>query len=319
MNITKSVSKTISHTSRRRRGRPPPPFSVAIQHAMVNRSFFTLSAIHIAQSWCSPRVQRILKAISFTKRDKYLHATHNRRTSYRGLRFLLLPFLFSGAAPTAHAIPGTNHILINGEGSNDFTRQTKYVKTIIDTVNASHTTPSFLSSDLDNATANNALPIVEPSKSPTTPSTSLRQHPYSFIVDTDSVPYIIDTGANRIIVNDAKLLKQLNTTSDKIKGIGGKCIRIAGIGNIDLPLKSDNDLVDTLFDLPAVYVPSCPYNLMPPQILISEMKQRGFNVQHFEHDDAEYIFHYTPPSRPSSTSQRTLTLPIGPNNLYKRY
>ena len=67
---------------------------------------------------------------------------------------------------------------------------------------------------------------MEPSKSTTSHLTSLRQHPYCFIVDTDSVPYIIDTGANRIIVNDAKLLKQLNPTSDKIKGIGGKVLEL---------------------------------------------------------------------------------------------
>jgi len=59
------------------------------------------------------------------------------------------------------------------------------------------------------------------------------------VVDTDSVPSIIDTGANRILVNDAKLLHDLTPTTDKVKGIEGKCVRISGVGKLSLHLKSD--------------------------------------------------------------------------------
>ena len=215
-------------------------------------------------------------------------------------------------------MPGTNHVLIQGHASSDGHRQHKYVKTIIDNVNNSHSDamPSHPTSVSDATAATSSSPTLD-FDGPTFSSPSrLRQEPFCFVVDTDSVSYIIDTGANRIIVNDAKLLKTLTPTSDKIRGIRGKCIRIAGTGTLDLPLKSNNGDVDKITDLPAVYVPSCPYNLLPPQLLISEMKQRGFAVQHSEHDDTEYIFHYQPPINSKKQGSRTLTLTIGPNNLY---
>ena len=90
---------------------------------------------------------------------------------------------------------------------------------------------------------------------------------YYFIVDTDSVPYVLDNGANRIIVNDIRSLHDLKPTSDKIKGVGGKCVRIAGIGCLTLPLKTSNNKLNLLSNLYAAYVLSCPYNLIPPQIL----------------------------------------------------
>ena len=52
--------------------------------------------------------------------------------------------------------------------------------------------------------------------------------------------------------------------SDKIKGIGGKCTHIAPKGFISLPLKSDNELVHKITDLPTVFVPSSPCNIIPP-------------------------------------------------------
>ena len=106
----------------------------------------------------------------------------------------------------------------------------------------------------------------------------LTQEPYCFVVDTDSIPYIIDTGANRIIVNNARHLRNLVATSDKIKGIGGKCVRIAGVGTLSLPLRSDDGNIDVILGLNEVYVPSSPYNLIPPQILIKQMKIIVFTV-----------------------------------------
>ena len=101
-----------------------------------------------------------------------------------------------------------------------------------------------------------------------TPTSSLRnnlpQDPYCFTADTDSIHYAIDTPASRIIVNDANHITDLVPTSNKIKGIGGNSVRIAGTGKLFLPLKSDDGTVTIISNLDAVYVPSSPYNLISP-------------------------------------------------------
>lgn len=102
---------------------------------------------------------------------------------------------------------------------------------------------------------NNSACVGSSTKSDTVTSTHshLRQEPFCFIVDTDSVRFVIDTGTNR------KLLHNLKLTSDKIKGIGGKCVRITGTGDLTLPLRSDTDDLDVVTKLHAAFVPSCPY------------------------------------------------------------
>ena len=166
-----------------------------------------------------------------------------------------------------------------------------------------------------------------PSSSAPTRSFTLRQDAFCFVVDTDSVPFVLDTGANRIIVNDAKLLQNLQTSTAKVKGIEGKCVRIAGTGTISLPLRSDDGHINMVPNLHAVYVPSCPYNLIPPQILIHQMRKQKYSVKYSEHDDREYIFHYKSPSsppppmllrRPLPFSARTVTARLRPTERTSR-
>ena len=139
--MSRYVSRN-THKLRRRSirklGRPPPPFSVSIRDAIINRSTCILSAICIDRSCCAPSVQRLLKAISFTKRDKCHQSAYNKRGSQRHWKNLLFPLLYSSCATTAYAMPGTNHVLMQGHASSDINRQHKYVKTIIDNVNNSH-------------------------------------------------------------------------------------------------------------------------------------------------------------------------------------
>ena len=94
------------------------------------------------------------------------------------------------------------------------------------------------------------------------------------MADTDSAEFIIDLGANRIIVNDAKLLTNMCIIYDKIKDVEGHCIRIKCAGYLTLALKSDKGNVDIIRNLDAVYVPRSPYNLLPPQLIISQMKRK---------------------------------------------
>ena len=50
-----------------------------------------------------------------------------------------------------------------------------------------------------------------------------QQKAYSFVVDTDSVSVVIDTGANRIIVNDKAILSDFKETKVSVKGLKGSC------------------------------------------------------------------------------------------------
>ena len=202
-------------------------------------------------------------------------------------------------------MPGTNHSIVKGQASLDIARQKTYIKTIV----------NKLSNDSDISSLSSSPNIPPTSQPSSSPSISMRTEPFCFVVGTDSVPYIIETIANRIIVNNATYLHKLVPTSDKIKCSGGKCVRIAGTGILTLPLQSDKGNLDILSNLQAVYVPSYPYNLIPPQILTNQMKRQDFRVDYFKHNDTKYVFEYCPPSTIGPPSSRCLTLPVGENNL----
>jgi hypothetical protein len=205
---------------------------------------------------------------------------------------------------TYYLLPGTNHAVIIGDSSNDALRQYAYIQTAINDAAANHP----VSPDPD-ATKTSDLPTANAAE-----ADNLRQAPYCFVADTDSIPYVIDTGANRVIINNAKLFHEFRPTNGKVKGIGGTPVSLNGIGTVKLPLRSDDGTVDQVILRNAVYVPSSPFNLIPPQLLIAEWKHSGFHVDYFEHDDKEYIFNYKPDA--SAKEPRKLTVPVGSNNLF---
>ena len=101
-------------------------------------------------------------------------------------------------------------------------------------------------------------------------------------------------------MNDAKLITNLRLTKSTIKGIGGNPTIIQGIGSITVKLETDDGRYDTIEVHDAVYVPSSPYNSLPPQLLIYRMKEPGYIINHSFHDDSEYIFDYRLQSEPST-------------------
>ena len=139
-----------------------------------------------------------------------------------------------------------------------------------------------------------------------TPPDYLKQHPCCFMVDTDSVEYVLDTDANRVIVNNARLIYGYRSATAQVKGIDGEPTTATGAGFINLPLKSDDGQILIIPKIPVMHVPSCPYNLMPPQLFVKEMKARNFSVKHFKHDDNEYVLKYKPPED-KITKPHTLT------------
>ena len=111
-------------------------------------------------------------------------------------------------------------------------------------------------------------------------------------------------------------MTDLQISSAVIKGIGGICVPILGTDKFTLPLKSDDGICTVISDLDALYVLSSPYNLIPPQLLITSMRARGYLIDNFSHDDKVYVFRYAAPSSHNKPCS-TLTVPIGPNGSFE--
>ena len=107
-----------------------------------------------------------------------------------------------------------------------------------------------------------------------------------FVADTDSHHLVIDTSANHIIVSNAKLLTKFKVSYSDVKGVGGSSTPIKGTGMYMLILQSDDGSYVSV-NLDAVHVPTSPYNLLPPQLMVSQMKKAGFLINHFKHNESE--------------------------------
>ena len=273
---------------------PPGLFSVHLHDAIIDSSSMVLSAIRIPIQWSPPETQHSLKNY---------RRTRPRTPTFRSRKFwgLLFSLVFT-STPTIYCIPGANHALISGSTpSLDATRQQNYIQSIVQRITES-----------TNDSCNHTIAL---SADTPTPDESLSTRPFCFVADTDSFPFVLDSGANRFIINDATLFSTFTQQSGRVKGIGGKTVPLLGVGKIHLPLKSDDGTIDTIVVSDAVYIPTSPYNLVPPQILLKQMKLAGYHCEYAEHDDEVYIFRYRPPGSNDATN-RQLTVPIGPNNLF---
>ena len=104
------------------------------------------------------------------------------------------------------------------------------------------------------------------------PDEQLSTMPYCFIADTDSITVALDTGANRIIVNEKYLLTNFRVSKERVKGLQGKPITAGGQGRSCLNLESVDGHVEAINHL-AIYCPTSPYNLAPPQLLVRVLKK----------------------------------------------
>jgi hypothetical protein len=115
-------------------------------------------------------------------------------------------------------LPGTNHaILFNGKPSLDVHRQQCYVETIVN----------------NSITASEGSGHYYASPANVSPDLLLTAEPYCFVADTDSFPFLINTGANRFIVNSWSLFTSFKPQSGLVKGIGGTPVPLSGIGTIE--------------------------------------------------------------------------------------
>ena len=109
---------------------------------------------------------------------------------------------------------GTNYAIINGDSSMDTSMQRHHANNLIKQL-----TPTNDLLPVPNSSP--AASLAPPDAVNTTGVPKLRQQHICFIANTDSVKYVIDLAANRIVLNDANLIKNLKITSATIKGIGG--------------------------------------------------------------------------------------------------
>jgi hypothetical protein len=197
-----------------------------------------------------------------------------------------------------YAIPGTNHAIVTKESSLDRYQQHNYVNTMVNATVAAN-------SDPDESIA------LGGTSSTSEPDAKLKKLPYCFIADTDSVTYVLDTGANRLILNNAKLFIQFKANNGRVKGIGGDPVQILGTGSVWIPLKSNDGKVDYVYFDNAVYMPTPPYNLLPPQIPHGKMKAREYDIDNSCHNGLRYLFTYKKLTK--ATKPRSLAVPVGPN------
>jgi hypothetical protein len=195
-----------------------------------------------------------------------------------------------------YALPGTNHAITN-EPSNDSLRQQQYVQTVINNMATSHTDTGAYCLPV------NATAALDP---------NLRSKPHCFIADTDSIGCILDTGANRVIVNNAKLFKSFKPQKGTVLGVGGP-VTVIGTGTAILPLTSESGTVDKIEFHDAVYVPTSPYCLFPSQLLYNRLKTQGYKPHWAKHDDKRYKYTYTTPGEQTT---KTWTVDTNTNDLF---
>ena len=110
------------------------------------------------------------------------------------------------------------------------------------------------------------------------PEPSVCQEPFCFITDTDRTAFVIDTGDNWVIVKDSKLLHNFQACSGGVKGVGGNPVSVLGKGSCRINLRADDDLSESIAMHDSVYVPTSPFNLLPPQLLVSNLKKSNYEV-----------------------------------------
>jgi hypothetical protein len=251
-----------------------------------------LSVIRIPIQWCQPGIQHQNK-----NKHRLKPRTHRSRPfSSSWIKRALISLLAFNTISQTYALPGTNHAITN-EPSKDSLRQQKYVKTVINNMVNSHPDTDAYCLPVSNTTA------LDP---------NLRSKPHCFIADTDSIGCILDTGANRVIVNNAKLFTSFKPEKGSVLGVGGP-VTVIGTGTAVLPLTSDSGTVDKIEFHDAVYVPTSPYCLFPSQLLYNRLKTQGYKPHWAKHDDKSYKYTYTTPGEQTT---KTWTVDTNANDLF---
>lgn len=275
-------------------------FPVSIHDAIITSSFsnnVSLSSVRIPIHLCMPEVQKTHK----TKRcQSKLLKRHSLCTLLLGL------FTFSSKHQQVYSLPGSSHLLVP-EKSLDSNRQQSLADTAVTNAVNSAVPPT--------GTSNHAPTIIDQDPVTTKTDSSLSNLPFCFLCDTDSIPHLADTGANRIILNNPRMVTNFKAADGGVKGIDGALVPIAGVGKYDFPLRSDKGVKHNI-SVPVVCVPSSPFCLFPPQLLHKLMQEEGFDVRQFKHDDKKYILEYRPPNE---KSWHKMTIPVDQKGMFTHW
>ena len=150
---------------------------------------------------------------------------------------------------------------------------------------------------------------------------SCHQQPYychpstlhSFITDTDTVEICIDTGANILIVNDKTLLTDFIATKSKFKGVRSNPTTVGGTRTFNLYLQFNNGIHDRISAKKAIYVPTSPYNMITPQLILQFMRDKGCVAHMSQVGECEFLLHYF---QQTEVKFRTLAILISSNGLF---
>jgi len=218
-----------------------------------------------------------------------------------------LAFLLPNLLPTREseyfALPGCNYGIITNPSSDEV-----YSKEFQITMRSSAVKSIVRSNSCE---IEEPIPICLPVNAAPAQKSKLKSAPVAFVVDTDSSEFLLDTGANRVIVNDKTLLTHFALNRQSVKGIGGSPVISGGTGTLSLPLTSDQGHKETVVFENAIYCRTSPFNLLPPQILMRTLKQQYGHTK-VTHDDTHYCLEWID----STKTNRTTTLHISANDLF---
>ena len=96
-----------------------------------------------------------------------------------------------------------------------------------------------------------------------------------------------------------------------MKGFGGNPVSVIVKGSCQVNLRADNDSSDYIEMHDAVYVLTSPFNLLSPQLLVSDLKKKNYKVECFNNYNRRNVLQYS-----ASGDENKLTIPIDNRNMF---
>ena len=90
------------------------------------------------------------------------------------------------------------------------------------------------------------------------------------------------------MVNYAPRLTGITKVQKNVKRIEGRTEKIKKTGKLNPKLPWNNDTFSKIMLKHFLVIPSSAYNLIPPHILMQQLKEQGQNVKSSTHDDKKY-------------------------------
>ena len=96
-----------------------------------------------------------------------------------------------------------------------------------------------------------------------------------------------------------------------MKGVGVNPVSILGKGLYQVNLRADDDSSNAIDMHDAVYMPTSPFNLLPPQLLLFNWNNNNYKVEWFKHKNWRYVLQYS-----ASGDKKELNIPKGNSNMF---